>query len=408
MKNFVLCFWALLLCTAFCCKKEPALPTIPPKPIAKDSIMQLLWAIPSVGCYQPIAMGNQVAFAEKSGDLDFLIFRDSSNGSTLWQWGTDVPAMRNAVFFPNRSRLVGNYFCLGDENEVAIIDVSNRITKWSTTTEPLGDGDVSHAVQGEYYYNTHHTGSWAASIVRTHIGSPNWDTLHTIVDGTWKTASIKTQRVYENADGDSILIFVEGAFNWGISRARTTMTALNIKSKKVVWRNLDFEPDMNCNVNFMEIVNGKVYKLGSSTVWCFDAETGTLIWKKDFDPQKQGFEHFMGLNYACIHKDWILAKGADKHMEALDLNTGKVIWQTDEGLSSHFSLYVYKDKYIIYAQHGGGGIAVHRLDNGRLIYKNNKIAWGAISGGDLAIDHAADRIYWTDGKYAYCFRLNLP
>ena len=42
------------------------------------------------------------------------------------------------------------------------------------------------------------------------------------------------------------------------------------------------------------------------------------------------------------------------------------------------------------------------------MYKNDKIAWGAISGGDLAIDHEADRNYWTDGKYAYCFRLNLP
>jgi outer membrane protein assembly factor BamB len=398
----------VLASVAFCCSKEPVSPVSSPIVYVRDSVMQLLWAIPSTeGSYKPILFENQVGFQNFSGsDLSF-VFRDTSDGQILWRWGGDVPDLKEGV--PSHGHFqFGSKFCFSSSwDNVVVVDLETRRTDWFSSTKPLGCGEPRIKLLTNNIYHAHHTGSWATSFVRSNVSTSSWDTLYNLVDGNWET-SIISPSMFVDAQGDSIVIFIETSVNWGTSRVRSTMTALDLNSRDVKWRNLDFEPDMNCNTQYMEVLSGKVYKLGSSTVWCFDADTGTLIWKKDFDPQKQGFEHFMGNNQAFIHKEWILAKGADKHMEALDLNTGKVIWQTDEGLSSHYSLHVYKDKYIIYAREGGGGIAVHRLDNGRLIYKNNKIAWGAISGGDLAIDHAADRIYWTDGKYAYCFRLNLP
>jgi outer membrane protein assembly factor BamB len=397
------------------CDKESLKPNVEIPPLStKDSILQILWAVPSYGTTQPILYKNQVAFTKYNSSDFSLVFRDTSNGNVFWSWKPSKYQI-NGSDISSQSFNVTNQFLslVGGWDNSFVVDLENRSTLWEHTVAPLGDGEPRFSVQSSYFYHAHDNKTgFEKSLVRTPLDNPIWDTLYTFQDNIWDPVSFETIRAYHSRNGDSLVAFMGSLVAWhhpsGVQLSRTDMTCVNLRTKKIEWSNESFDPIGIANVQYMEVFDNKIYKLGSQFVWCFDAEDGKLIWSRNFEPNNQGFEHFMGNNQAFIHKDWIIAKGADKHMEALDLNTGKVIWQTDEGLSSHYSLHVYKDKYIIYAREGGGGIAVHRLDNGRLIYKNNKIAWGAISGGDLAIDHAADRIYWTDGKYAYCFRLNLP
>jgi outer membrane protein assembly factor BamB len=406
MTNMKLFFIYILLSTVICCTKEKLpTPTIPPPPTIKtDSTVQLLWAKPVNFCYQAIIYSDQVGLPEQaSSDANYFTFRDSATGEILWRWGQDAPKLE--VNFPNKHFIVDNLLSIGAGRDAQVIDIEARKTHWASHVDAGGN---SFGVIGHHYYHTHRTSGWAASLVRTELNAPNWDTLYTIDDPIWDPVTFLEPNLYINLSGDSILIFIEGAVNWQASLERITLTGININTKEVVFRNVDFEPDKLCNANYMRTVNGKVYKLGRATVWCFDAENGNILWSRNFDPNYQGLEHFMGLNYAVIHKDWIIAKGGYHHMEALDLKTGQVIWKTDDGLSSHYSLHVYKNKYIIYAREGGGGIAVHRLSDGKLIYQNRKLLATAYNGGDLAIDHANDRIYWCDGINAYCFRLNLP
>jgi outer membrane protein assembly factor BamB len=404
MTNMKLLYILILLGTALCCNKEPLpVPPIPHPPLKTDSILQLLWAKPLNFCYQPVVYKNQVGFAGQTLDPNYFVFRDSANGDELWRWGAGVPRLE--INFPNQAYIVDNLLCIGHGRDAQIIDMEARRTLWASHVE---DGLNNIGVIGHHFYHAHGTDGWAASLVRTEINALKWDTLYTVNDTYWDPAAIYEPNLYINQNGDSILIFVEGAINWQSSVVQINLTGINIQTKQVVFRNVDFEPDRLCNANYMRTVNGKVYKLGRATVWCFDAENGNVLWSRNFDPNYEGLEHFLGLNYAVIHNDWIIAKGGYHHMEALDLKTGQVIWKTDEGLSSHYSLHVYKNKYIIYAREGGGGIAVHRLSDGKLIYQNRKLLATAFNGGDLGIDHANDRIYWCDGINAYCFRLNLP
>ena len=72
------------------------------------------------------------------------------------------------------------------------------------------------------------------------------------------------------------------------------------------------------------VLNGKVYISLNGEICCHDLETGTQIWKKEFNDAfwQTGFKIFDGK---------IVARGVGNLLFCLDPATGNTLWQIDRG-----------------------------------------------------------------------------
>ncbi len=170
--------------------------------------------------------------------------------------------------------------------------------------------------------------------------------------------------------------FFRGADRDGISREK----GWKWDQPKVLWR-----ASVGPGVSAVSIKDGRAYTMGSArrkeSVWCLDAETGTQLWKHEYDAPKQDEQEMDTPGPRAtptIAEGRVYTIGRDGQIWCLDAQSGKVIWEKD----------VRKQPDAKEPTWGFAASPVLLAD---------KVIFGVGPAG-LALDKADGHVIWTSGK----------
>lgn len=137
----------------------------------------------------------------------------------------------------------------------------------------------------------------------------------------------------------------------------------------------------------VSVARGRVFTMGNAdetdTVWCFDAETGELIWKHAY-PCELDPRYYEGGPSATptVHENAVYTFGKKGQVFRLDFETGEVVWERnlvkETGLelpewSFASSPWIHEQLLILNA--GGAGVALDR-ETGKTVWKSDAKAGG--------------------------------
>jgi alcohol dehydrogenase (cytochrome c) len=211
----------------------------------------------------------------------------------------------------------------------------------------------------------------------------------------------------------------------------TQINRKNVKDLKVAWTFSMASPDDAVNETTPIVHDGIMFlwNFGDS-VQALDAKTGTLLWQFDYTlpsdyPSLPGF--YRTKRSLAIGGNKLLIGTVDMHLIALDIKTGKKLWDvvTDDYKSErtyNSGPLVVKDKVLIgagncspgSANRDGGKVAGyfppagcfitgHDLETGKELWRFNTVARTNEPGGDtwnnLPDDKRGGSAIWETGQY---------
>ena len=217
---------------------------------------------------------------------------------------------------------------------------------------------------------------------------------------------------------------------WGYSPL-TQINRKNVKDLKVAWTfSMDSSPDA-VNETTPLVHDGVMFLWNfGETIDALDAKTGTLLWKFNHDlpddyPSLPGF--YRTKRSLAIGGNKLIVGTIDMHVIALDMKTGKKVWDvvTDDYKSErtyNSGPLVVKDKVLIgagncgpgsanihkgevagYSPPGGCFITGHDLETGKELWRFNLTAHANEPGGDswnkLPDDKRDGAAIWVAGQY---------
>ncbi len=174
----------------------------------------------------------------------------------------------------------------------------------------------------------------------------------------------------------------------GISQETSWSDAWPANGPKVAWK-------ANVGLGFSSFVvgNGRAFTLGRAeeqdTVWCFDANTGKVVWKHSY-PAELGDKFFEGgtAGTPTISGDhvFILSRWGDTF--CFDAATGKIIWSKN----------IQKETGVPVP---GWGFAGAPLVQDNLLILN-------VGGGGVALEPATGKLVWQSAKKMAGYSTPLP
>jgi alcohol dehydrogenase (cytochrome c) len=211
----------------------------------------------------------------------------------------------------------------------------------------------------------------------------------------------------------------------------TQINRANVKNLKVAWTFSMASTDDAVN-EFTPLVHDGVLFLWNfgETIQALDAKTGTLLWQFDYTlpsdyPKLPGF--YRTKRSLAIGGNKLIVPMIDMHVIALDIKTGKKVWDvaTDDYKSErtyNSGPLVIKDKVLFgagncgpgsankeggtvegYSPPGGCFITGHDLETGKELWRFNTVAHANEPGGDtwnnLPDDKRAGGAIWVAGQY---------
>jgi alcohol dehydrogenase (cytochrome c) len=217
---------------------------------------------------------------------------------------------------------------------------------------------------------------------------------------------------------------------WGYSPL-TQINRKNVKDLKVAWTfSMDSSPDA-VNETTPLVHDGVMFLWNfGETIDALDAKTGTLLWKFNHDlpddyPSLPGF--YRTKRSLAIGGNKLIVGTIDMHVIALDMKTGKKVWDvvTDDYKSErtyNSGPLVVKDKVLMgagncgpgsanqrggkvagYSPPGGCFITGHDLETGKELWRFNLTAHSDDPGGDtwnnLPDDKRDGAAIWVAGQY---------
>jgi alcohol dehydrogenase (cytochrome c) len=212
----------------------------------------------------------------------------------------------------------------------------------------------------------------------------------------------------------------------------TQINRKSVKDLKVAWE-FSMESTNDAVNEFTPLVHDGVMFLWNfgDTIQALDAKTGTLLWQyshtlpEDYPPLPS---FFMTKRSLAIGGNKLIVPTIDMHVIALDIKTGKVVWDitTDDYQSRrtyNSGPLVVKDKVIVgagncspgganlgkdgelagYFPPGGCFITGHDLETGKELWRFNTVAHASEPGGDtwnnLPDEKRGGSAIWETGQY---------
>lgn len=396
----------LLLSLLLSCNKEPLPepPIIPPatklqvswqKPITTDTSES--WVILQG------ANNNKVLYSRILPDPRFVQARNAEDGKLEW------------IFDGFVSPGSGLYDIYSYENNVLVQDGQNTYCvdyatgqrNWYTE----GIQSITKVNQiGEFAYTVHTTKveskTVSSSLVRTRTQNifSGWDTLYTrlAVPDTFPIFNIPV--LWINNEADSILIFNDvHSYNGPpptAGRSKTYLTALNLRTREVIWQ----YPDFKGYYIAPPLVDGDRLYINGPDAFCFDLNTGQLLWQK-------AFEGGVGGTSLVVHNDILVVQSTQIGMWGLNKYTGDQIWYNKDTDGTTWELVLF-DGIVYCTSSGYGRLYAVNAETGITIWKgfspnasHPKTRNASFADARVAIDPERRLLYTADGFYIMCIKL---
>jgi len=389
------------------CEKEPQPPPKPPAP--NSSKLQIVWQKPIAQdttenwVIMQEARDGKVLYSRKMPYPATVQARDADSGDIKWIFNDflspadglyDIYIYENNVVFQEW----GDTYCL---------DFDSGVRKWSasgTTNIPRGNQI------GDYFYTNHTIGSspnvTSNALIRTRAQGTfsGWDTLYTrhAVPDSFPIINIPT--LWVNSQGDSVIIFlVTDGYNGPpptAGRFKAYITALNLRTRQIIWQ----YPDFKGYYSAPPLVDGDRLYINGPDVFCFDLNTGNLLWQKPF-------EGGVGGTSLVVHHDILVVQSSQIGMWGINKYTGDQIWHNKDTDGKTWELLLF-DGIVYCTSSGYGRLYAVNAETGATIWKerspnrtNPKTGNASFASAGVAIDPERRLLYTADKYYVMCIKL---
>lgn len=362
----------LFALTAMACKHDPVFQTVEPEAPTTEKL-KILWQQPmnkdTAECISMIpAYHNGVAIYSNLFYVDgyeFIKGRDIQNGALKWEWN---PIWDGEVVSPQSRDYKDNIMCLSHWGPMYAINMQTGVNDWAENKQ-TDDNEIGLRISviGDYLYTEHSnrlTKDTVCFLARRGLAAgSSWDTIFSLTNTVYRP-SFEAPSLFVNPSGDSLLIFQNRQWAFGLSDGRIDLYAYNINKRQVEWVNNDFDPEGNSNIERPLVHNGKIYFQGTKTLYCFDASNGQILWRFVCPVNN---DNLVVSNLLIAENQIFIKPSIDATLYGLDLNTGEIktsILSTGSGGAD----MKYYNNFIYFGSKGNGRLYAIDLRNNQKVW----------------------------------------
>jgi len=180
---------------------------------------------------------------------------------------------------------------------------------------------------------------------------------------------------------------------------------IDLETGEILWQTDDFTDFFSSNVLHPPIVYQDVVITGGDwSMYGFDIETGTELWRTEIDPFETGpwvkTNHLIYENRLYVNNSWF-------NISCLNPLTGAIIWSNDEdapNCSNNMVYYESKD-YLVFSSWGWGSVIILDALTGELVHREQGQNMSPFQN-DVSYDSGRDMFFSTTYLHAYGFTID--
>ncbi|MDQ3140857.1 MAG: PQQ-binding-like beta-propeller repeat protein, partial [Bacteroidota bacterium] len=206
---------------------------------------------------------------------------------------------------------------------------------------------------------------------------------------------------------DTALFFQNRQWGFGGGGGRIDVHAYNITRNKFIWRNDDIDYDGNSSVYPPIYYKDRIYFKASTTLFCFDAFTGKIIWQNDIYRQTNGD---LVLGNMILEEDKVFVHCNRGTLVAVNTDDGHIIWKV-KGTGDTIDNMVYYDGKIYMGSGADGYLHSVNVRTGHRVWKEispNRHCYSSasFSTSPITLDPETGYLYCNDGYFQMCVDVN--
>lgn len=410
MQKDMACYFLSILSMVFIgCKKEPIPEPEPPitpklnilwqKPVSHDTLEYYINV-------HAAHAGSVLYCTNLSSPTATIQLRNGENGNLNWIFNSFESSVSSFNLFSDLF-ISEDHVIIEDNGDIYCIDYNGGGRLWydKGTHSPLGSNKI-----GDNLYTIKTTGDYpnttSSSLVRTKVQNSfsGWDTLYTRFSVIDSFPAFNIPVLWLNPQGDSILIFEDVDIYNGppptAGRFKSHLTAFNLRTREIEWR----YPDFKGYYLAPPIIDGNRLYINGPDVFCFDLNTGQLLWQK-------AFEGGVGGTSLVIHNDILVVQSTQVGMWGVNKYTGDQIWYNKDTDGTTWELILF-DGIVYCTSSGYGRLYAVNAETGATIWKefspnasHTKTRNASFADAGVAIDPERRLLYTADGFYIMCIKL---
>ncbi len=361
---------------------------VPPQPVKVEEGNPIIWktALNSNDLVSPpLYYENLIIFSQDDEAKAF----NSNTGELVWEKALNARPLDFQGTF-----IVNDKIVFSDSRRIYVLNPKNGNILWQ---DEIPDGRNRACSIGNYLYKVSDKDDNSQStLFRYDIDKGIREKVFTLHRGEFEpdhSPGLLMPVTWSNSSGDDLLIMGNRSFGWGTTGAnRLDILAWNVTADSMEWyRNLD-----GFSSTARPVIDGdNVYFYGDRHAYCINPVNGETRWKYFIG---DGPEDDFNTANIIIVKDKLIVKPDNRHMHAVDKETGTRIWLNEEVVSMPYMLTQRNDT-IWLANAGVFGIDAK---TGEKVIDDWK---GSRSGSwifPVALHPTNGLIYTSDGDYLYC------
>jgi len=378
-----------LLCQSFACQQQSTQP-----PITVDAIPKPLWSIPRAGGgiangYFPqfIYKNTLIAYKEHQS-YAVIVALNPNTGQELWSW-SDLFTQHEAS--TEEVHVYENILLWRYTGRVYAINLENGQTIWKqriNTSIGFRVDDIA-AFGNRFLVDTWHptyfsgftkTGNITMGPTLTTNGRTNHGTSRTFLNNLPNLIS-------QAAINDTLAVLPYG------NETATFFTIYNLTQNKEIYTKTIPGDTSGVFSRAPLIHNGRILFPAGAFVLCFDLKTGNEIWRRPFS----SVLYPSGLT---IVGNKIFCNNNNGSSYALDLETGRILWQTRTrgGCSTPF----YLNGVVYFTSVANGKLYGLDAENGKILMEIDDPRGGI--GFQDVVTGVGDKIFAATYTTLYCFK----
>jgi outer membrane protein assembly factor BamB len=401
MKNYLLLFSFFLLTSSKCDDPVNPDPNVfgTPKLIWSGKISEV-----EASSIAPIISGDNVLFSKRTlnSTSEPVTALKAVDGTKAWEWD-DYKVSGGLSISQNFYSNNGNTI-ITQGSRVYAIDKQGK-TLWYNKVGNVAEEQVVGLDETIFQakYNTIGNDN-QPFIAKSNIMTGQWQTIFTDTIVKDFVRSLEFSKPFIDSNGDTTLVYTESLYRFANSSINQKekiigyISRFNVSKNKLVYRNEVLRPDgTTTSLTSAVVYQNKIIASNGKIIYCFNALSGQIIWQKLIGDINNGNDGYGGL---IVENNKIFAANGRGFVYCFDASTGTELWKTPlvNGTNTFGELHylngvVYFSSGYLYALDEVDGKIIWRFTAPKTLFTER-----------IQIDKDKKRVYISDyTNTAYCY-----